>query len=76
MVYEGIAHDIHGVLECRVAVKTVNENATIRDRIQFLQEASIMKAFKSNHVTRLIGKYITYFTILYSTRFSTTVRDY
>lgn len=55
MVYEGIAHDIGGQLECRVAVKTVNENASIRDRIQFLQEASIMKAFKSNHVTRLIG---------------------
>ena len=55
MVYEGIAHDINGVLECRVAVKTVNENATIRDRIQFLQEASIMKAFRSNHVTKLIG---------------------
>ena len=54
-VFEGIAHDVNGILESRVAVKTVNENASIRDRIQFLQEASIMKAFKSIHVTKLIG---------------------
>ena len=55
MVYEGIAHDINGLPELRVAVKTVNENASIRERIEFLQEASIMKAFDSNHVVRLIG---------------------
>ena len=55
MVYEGIAHDINGQSELRVAVKTVNENATIRERIEFLQEASIMKAFNTNHVVRLIG---------------------
>ena len=55
MVYEGIAHDINGQPELRVAVKTVNENATIRERIEFLQEASIMKAFNTNHVVRLIG---------------------
>ena len=36
-------------------MKTVNENASIRERIEFLQEASIMKAFDSNHVVRLIG---------------------
>ncbi|XP_057302388.1 putative insulin-like peptide receptor [Hydractinia symbiolongicarpus] len=55
MVYGGIAHDIDGVTELRVAVKTVNENASLRDRIEFLQEASIMKAFNCNHVVRLIG---------------------
>jgi Protein tyrosine kinase. len=55
MVYEGIAHDINGQPEMRVAVKTVNENASIRERIEFLQEASVMKAFNSNHVVRLIG---------------------
>eukprot|EP00794_Sanderia_malayensis_P009771 gene9771-10770_t len=56
MVYEGIAY---GILEdeqkLRVAVKTVNENASIRDRIEFLQEASIMKAFNCNHIVRLLG---------------------
>ena len=57
MVYEGIAHDIvPGQSELRVAVKTVNENASIRDRIEFLQEASIMKAFKNAaHVVKLVG---------------------
>ena len=55
MVYEGIAHDINGLSELRVAVKTVNENASIRDRIEFLNEARIMKSFESNHVVRLIG---------------------
>ena len=55
MVYEGIAHDLAGVPEMRVAVKTVNENASIRDRIEFLHEASVVKAFNSNHVVKLIG---------------------
>lgn len=55
MVYEGIAHDTNGHAELRVAVKTVNENASIRERVQFLQEASRMKAFNSHHVVRLIG---------------------
>lgn len=55
MVYEGIAHDIADVPELRVAIKTVNENASIRDRIEFLQEASIMKAFNCHHVVKLIG---------------------
>ncbi len=56
MVYEGIAY---GIIEeeqkLKVAVKTVNENASIRDRIEFLQEASIMKAFNCNHIVRLLG---------------------
>ena len=55
MVYEGIAHDIADIPELRVAIKTVNENASIRDRIEFLQEASIMKAFNCHHVVKLIG---------------------
>jgi len=43
MVYEGIAKDVKGKLEVRCAVKTVNENATDRDRLEFLNEASVMK---------------------------------
>lgn len=43
MVYEGIAKDIKGKPEVRCAVKTVNENATDRERIEFLNEASVMK---------------------------------
>ena len=44
MVHEGIMKDVGpnpGPL--KVAVKTVNENASIRDRIDFLNEASVMK---------------------------------
>lgn len=38
-----------------VAVKTVNDNATDRERISFLKEAETMKAFESHHVVRLLG---------------------
>ncbi|XP_063003180.1 insulin receptor [Elgaria multicarinata webbii] len=56
MVYEGIARDIvKGEAEIRVAVKTVNESASLRERIEFLNEASVMKAFSCHHVVRLLG---------------------
>lgn len=44
MVYEGIAKDVvKGKPEMKCAVKTVNENATDRERVEFLNEASVMK---------------------------------
>ncbi|XP_011494410.1 PREDICTED: insulin-like peptide receptor [Ceratosolen solmsi marchali] len=56
MVYEGIAKDVvKGRPEMRCAVKTVNENATDRERIEFLNEASVMKGFNTHHVVRLVG---------------------
>lgn len=56
MVYEGIAKNIEkGQPETRCAVKTVNEHATDRERIEFLNEASVMKAFDTFHVVRLLG---------------------
>uniref|UniRef100_A0A3Q3K1Z3 Tyrosine-protein kinase receptor n=1 Tax=Monopterus albus TaxID=43700 RepID=A0A3Q3K1Z3_MONAL len=56
MVYEGIAKDIvKGEAETHVAVKTVNESASLRERIEFLNEASVMKAFNCHHVVRLLG---------------------
>uniref|UniRef100_A0A8C4FDH7 Tyrosine-protein kinase receptor n=1 Tax=Dicentrarchus labrax TaxID=13489 RepID=A0A8C4FDH7_DICLA len=56
MVYEGIAKDIvKGDPDTRVAVKTVNESASLRERIEFLNEASVMKAFSCHHVVRLLG---------------------
>ncbi|XP_063823056.1 insulin-like receptor isoform X2 [Ostrinia nubilalis] len=56
MVYEGIAKSIEkGKPETRCAVKTVNEHATDRERIEFLNEASVMKAFDTFHVVRLLG---------------------
>ena len=55
-VFEGIAHRIkEGEPKLRVAVKTVNEGASIKDRIEFLQEASIMKAFNCHHIVKLLG---------------------
>ncbi|EFN89247.1 Insulin-like receptor [Harpegnathos saltator] len=56
MVYEGVARDVvKGNPEVRCAVKTVNENATDRQRIEFLNEASVMKAFNTHHVIKLLG---------------------
>lgn len=53
MVYEGIAKDIvKGDPDTQVAVKTVNESASLRERIEFLNEASVMKAFSCHHVVR------------------------
>lgn len=44
MVYEGIAKDIvKGKPDLKCAVKTVTDNATDRQRIEFLNEASVMK---------------------------------
>lgn len=44
MVYEGLAKDVvKDQPEVKCAVKTVNENATDRERIEFLNEASVMK---------------------------------
>ncbi|KAF7242974.1 Insulin receptor [Varanus komodoensis] len=56
MVYEGIAKDlVKGAAEVWVAVKTVNESASMRERIEFLNEASVMKGFSCHHVVRLLG---------------------
>ncbi|XP_054837014.1 insulin receptor-like isoform X1 [Eublepharis macularius] len=56
MVYEGVAKDIvKGEAETRVAVKTVNESASLRERIEFLNEASVMKGFRCHHVVCLLG---------------------
>ncbi|NWZ72972.1 IGF1R factor, partial [Acrocephalus arundinaceus] len=51
MVYEGVALGlVKEGEETKVALKTVNELATMRERIEFLNEASVMKAFKCHHV--------------------------
>nr|XP_031833558.1 insulin-like receptor [Nomia melanderi] len=56
MVYEGIAKDIvKGKPVVRCAVKTVNKVATDRERIEFLNEASVMKGFDAHHVVKLLG---------------------
>ncbi|XP_066590355.1 insulin-like receptor isoform X2 [Prorops nasuta] len=56
MVYEGLAKNvIKGKPEVRCAVKTVNEEASERQRMEFLNEASVMKAFKTHHVVKLLG---------------------
>ncbi|KAM3877370.1 insulin-like growth factor 1b receptor [Diretmus argenteus] len=56
MVYEGMAKGVvKDESETRVAVKTVNESASMRERIEFLNEASVMKEFNCHHVVRLLG---------------------
>ena len=49
MVYEGLAKGIipdEGISQ--VAIKSVQANASMRDRIEFLNEASVMKWVLSN----------------------------
>lgn len=56
MVYQGLVKDLKnkpGEIPC--AIKTVNDNATDRERINFLKEAGVMKAFDTHHVVRLLG---------------------
>jgi insulin receptor len=60
MVYEGIIRDVmvegsRNIDEMRCAIKTVNENATDKERISFLNEASIMKQFDTAFVVKLLG---------------------
>ncbi|XP_059487087.1 insulin-like receptor [Neocloeon triangulifer] len=55
MVYEGIVRDIQGKSEAACAVKTAGAQATERERMEFLKEASVMKEFKTHHVVRLLG---------------------
>ncbi|PIK45733.1 putative insulin-like peptide receptor, partial [Apostichopus japonicus] len=56
MVYEGIAQEIiPGEEKTTVAVKSVQANASVRDRIEFLNEASVMKNIKTHHVVHLLG---------------------
>ncbi|XP_026277829.2 insulin-like receptor isoform X2 [Frankliniella occidentalis] len=57
MVYEGIIQSCPrtGNRQDSCAIKTVNENSNDRERIEFLNEASVMKGFKTYHVVRLLG---------------------
>lgn len=56
MVYEGILKGYNNSNEdTPCAIKTVNENATDRERMNFLNEACVMKQFDTYHVVRLLG---------------------
>lgn len=56
MVYEGILKNFNNTQEnTPCAIKTVNESATDRERMSFLNEASVMKQFDTYHVLRLLG---------------------
>nr|AVT56260.1 insulin receptor 1 [Boisea trivittata] len=55
MVYEGRFYSPDGTAAQYCAVKTVNVQAAYRDRIEFLNEASVMKAFNTHHVVKLLG---------------------
>ncbi|KAG8239943.1 hypothetical protein J437_LFUL018093 [Ladona fulva] len=54
MVYEGILGNPDGVfIPC--AVNTVDNGASIAERIAFLNEATVMKIFQTHHVVKLLG---------------------
>ncbi|XP_074000153.1 insulin-like receptor isoform X2 [Rhodnius prolixus] len=55
MVYEGLLKSTESGSDRPCAVKTVNVQAADRDRIEFLNEASVMKAFNTHHVVKLLG---------------------
>lgn len=56
MVYKGILTNLRGEkVHISCAIKTVNENATAREKDNFLLEASVMKQFHTHHVVRLLG---------------------
>uniref|UniRef100_A0A0A9YBQ5 Tyrosine-protein kinase receptor n=2 Tax=Lygus hesperus TaxID=30085 RepID=A0A0A9YBQ5_LYGHE len=55
MVYDGIMKSVDGTQDLPCAIKTVNVQAADRDRIEFLNEASVMKAFTTHHVVKLLG---------------------
>uniref|UniRef100_H2YE97 Tyrosine-protein kinase receptor n=1 Tax=Ciona savignyi TaxID=51511 RepID=H2YE97_CIOSA len=55
-VFEGFAKQVvKGEKKTRVAVKTLHGNESVSKRMEFLKEASVMKAFNSHHVVRLLG---------------------
>jgi len=52
MVYEGLLRPM-GI---RCAVKMINENASVREKMEFLNEATMMKSFSgAHHVVNLLG---------------------
>lgn len=61
MVYEGIVKDLKRkgteelLSQTRCAIKTVNEQATDKERASFLMEASVMKQFDTTYVVKLLG---------------------
>ncbi|KZS17897.1 Tyrosine-protein kinase receptor [Daphnia magna] len=56
MVYEGLLRNtVPNEPEVKCAIKTVNEKANIKERMEFLTEASVMKEFKAHHVLKLLG---------------------
>jgi serine/threonine protein kinase len=55
LVYQGIWQNPDGPQPLDVAVKTLNSESSSLDRLAFLQEASVMKYFSSDHIVRLLG---------------------
>jgi serine/threonine protein kinase len=52
MVYEGLLRPE----DIRCAVKMINENASVRENMEFLNEATVMKSFaEAHHVVNLLG---------------------
>ena len=50
----------------QVAIKSVPDHATFRQRIEFLNEASVMKDINTEYVVRLIGNNMTFIFMCFS----------
>ncbi|KAI5708897.1 hypothetical protein M8J76_005624 [Diaphorina citri] len=55
LVYRGLIKDFRSLAEHPCAIKVANENASEREKAEFLNEASVMKAFDTHHVVKLYG---------------------
>ena len=53
-VYKALWHDENG-RDVMVAVKTTKEEATLEERIKFLQEAAIMGQFDHPYIISIFG---------------------
>ncbi|XP_053604338.1 proto-oncogene tyrosine-protein kinase ROS isoform X2 [Plodia interpunctella] len=54
-VFEGVARQLGGATDTRVAVKTLRKGATEQEKNEFLKEAALMANFKHEHILRLLG---------------------
>ncbi|RWS08705.1 Proto-oncogene tyrosine-protein kinase ROS-like protein [Dinothrombium tinctorium] len=54
-VYEGVVHNLNNVASLKVAIKTLRNGATERQKAEFLKEAKLMGNFKHPHILQLLG---------------------
>ena len=57
MVHKGVALNIRNTIgPTEVAVKQCNADASPQDKLEFMEEATIMKGFKHTNIIRLLAR--------------------